>query len=421
MKLYIWVWLCCVTLRSQTLVISKTLEESFQAALKNSELILEQDELIKQQEQKNTQAWASVLPAISSSLTYQRQAALTNSPLSNIFPETQTNWKISATQPLFHGLRDYAALRQTRNFIDSQTYNRKQQIANLYANVAVCFYQILSLKEEVALLKKEIELSQNRLKEIKNYNQIGKTKESDVLTLESSILSLESQIESLNYQLKSQQELYSYLTLYDENTLLIKEDSWKISIEPLPYYQKKILDRQDVKTAMEEIKSSEESVKIAWGLHLPAVDLTGNYYLYREGTPLRDVNWDVQLTASIPIFQWGGIHSQVKEARASLRIKELRLLKTKRAAEQEVKTLYHSIQSQMVSVEKLKRALELSRKNISAVNRDLKRGMSTQADLLFAEVSAQQIHRNLIRTEYSLRTDLLRLEVASTLKPKEAL
>jgi len=401
-----------------TSLIEKSLEDSFRAALQRSELVSESKNAVDAAESSNDQALSMLLPAITTSASYQRQQDMANPFFSSIFPNEQSFWKLSATQPIFHGFRDIAALRQSRDMVELQKQNHQLQIQGLYLAVAQSFYQLQSLGEEMEQLQKELEINRERLQELVANNRFGKNRHSEVFSVEASVYSLEAQLKSLEIQFSTQLEQFFYLTDFPRNVSLKKESEKNLKeLKDLPVYLEKIPKRADVLSAQSEFKSAEENVSIAWGQHLPAIDLTGNYYLIRTGTPLRDVQWDVQLVASMPLFQWGGIQAQVQKAVAEKHGKEMKVARLTRLASQEIKTIFQSVASGHVQVEKLRKAREASKKHIAAVRRDHKNGLSSTSDLLTAEANAQQILRSLTKTEYGLKMDWMRLEVATNQKP----
>src|SRR4051812_41327355 len=89
-----------------------TLEQSFQSALTRNETIGEQLESVVQAEERYRLAVGSVLPQISAVGSFLQQQDVGQS---NLSPASQPLLKIMANQALFRGMREYAALRQTKN------------------------------------------------------------------------------------------------------------------------------------------------------------------------------------------------------------------------------------------------------------------------------------------------------------------
>ena len=82
------------------------LDDCFQASIRRSEAIANQDELILQAEEKYKQAIGSILPNISGVGTYYQQQNPNNALGTSISPGNQTTAKLTGTQYLFQGLRE---------------------------------------------------------------------------------------------------------------------------------------------------------------------------------------------------------------------------------------------------------------------------------------------------------------------------
>jgi outer membrane protein TolC len=124
------------------------LDECFQAAITRTESIANQDELIIQAQEKYRQAIGSILPNISGVGTYfQQETPSANSQASTISPGSQTTTKLTATQYLFQGTKEYAALRQTKTQIKAQEETKKQALLALYESTAQSYYAVLSAEK----------------------------------------------------------------------------------------------------------------------------------------------------------------------------------------------------------------------------------------------------------------------------------
>src|SRR5260221_9419928 len=86
-----------------------SLKDCFKAALKRSEVLATQQELVVQAEENYHRAWGTILPAINGSYSYFHQDAESSAE--------QKTLKIMADQPLFRGFRDFAAVNVAKAFI----------------------------------------------------------------------------------------------------------------------------------------------------------------------------------------------------------------------------------------------------------------------------------------------------------------
>ena len=158
-----------------------TLEDCYQAAVKQSESLASQKELIIQSEERFRQAIGSVLPSVVASglFTWQNQAA------STLSPSQQSTVKFTATQPLFQGLREYAALAETKDMLKSAKLATQWAALQLYADTAQAFNLVLSQEKELADLENEDGLPNNRIKFLQGWLSIGRAQDTDVLSVQS--------------------------------------------------------------------------------------------------------------------------------------------------------------------------------------------------------------------------------------------
>ncbi|MDP2706293.1 MAG: TolC family protein, partial [Burkholderiales bacterium] len=80
-----------------------TLDDYYAAALKRSEVVATQSELIRQAEERYRQARSTVLPTVDAIATYTQNDGGATDTTTN--PTRQRNSRITATQPLFRGFR----------------------------------------------------------------------------------------------------------------------------------------------------------------------------------------------------------------------------------------------------------------------------------------------------------------------------
>ncbi len=122
-----------------------TLDEYFAAALIRSEVVATQGELIRQAEEHYTQAGSALRPTVNGVASYTRQDPIPSGDLSNsTTPNRQSLAKLTATQPLFRGFREFAALRQTKALLGAQDQDYRNARTQLFKDVI--FYLVLQCR-----------------------------------------------------------------------------------------------------------------------------------------------------------------------------------------------------------------------------------------------------------------------------------
>jgi outer membrane protein len=389
-----------------------TLKEAYEAAVRVSETVQIQKELLTQTEELDTQAKASLFPQITGAATALYQEPTTNSTGNAIFPANQNTVRVSLDQPLFRGLRDFAALRQRKSFVETQNFAITNAARQLFYDLSTAYYSVLMYEHDEENYRSEIAANEKRLKELRDFSKIGRAKLTDLLTFQSNIASLEAQIEATRGQLEASKEVLAYLTGWDRNTRLLGSPSAAIEAKPVTEYLTKIEERSDIKVALSNVQAYDEGIPMAWGGHLPSVDLLGNYYFVRPGA-LADVNWDVSLALTIPIFQGGAIQSQVRQAESVTRQYRFLLSQARRLAEKEIRTFYDNLIADQKQLRKLESLTELSKRNYETQTHYFKNGLVTNLDVFQSLATSAAAQRQRDRQREAIQMDLAKLEAAT--------
>lgn len=395
----------------------KSLEQCYEAALARSETIADQGELVHQQEERYRQAVGGILPNVSGTASYFTQDASGLSSTSNIFPTYQPLVKLTAAQPVFRGLREFAALRQARLLVEAQEQAKAHAARELYKDVAQNFYAILTLERDLANLATEVELYEKRVAELRGRVKIGRSRLSEVLTVEASASNLVSQAEQARGQLAREREAFAFLTGLPGGTPLRDGAPETPVLGPLERYLERLEERPEIKASRSRLKAAGEGSWIAKGAHLPSIDLNGNYYFKRSGA-LKDSKWDASVVLTLPIFAGGATQSRVREAVSIETQSELAANRARREAEQEVRSLYANLQAEKQQLDALAKARGLSEKSHVEQAREYRLGLVNNLEALSALAAFQESGRALDRARYGAKLDFIRLEAAVALRPE---
>lgn len=395
-----------------------SLDEAYQAALKRSETIAGQVEQIRQAEEQYRQAFGYLLPNINGAVSYSRQQALSSQASgAQFFPNSQTLVKISGNQPLFRGLRDFAALTVTSLQREQQQAAKAEAEVQLFQDLAAAYYQVLSFEQDRRNLEKEAGAYRKRIEDLTARVRIGRSKPSEVLTVQAALASLLAEAEQVRGQLAATREVLAFHTGLAADAPLAEPPPELAPLAPLPDYLARLEKRPDIKVRLAQQQVAEKNVAIAWGQHLPNADLSGNYYPHREGS-FADVKWDFTAALSLPIFSGGVVSSQVRQAKSQRWQSELNTGQARRRAEEEIKSLHHQNEASREQEKALQSATKLAEDNCAVQQRDYRLGLVNNQDVLQALTTLSANERALDRARYNTRLLLLQLEAAAALQPR---
>lgn len=392
-----------------------TLDEYYAAALRRSEVVGTQVELIRQAEERYRQASATIKPAVSGvgSYTLQESAPTVNASLS---PTRQPHARVTATQPLFRGFREFASMRQTKALVGAQTEDYFNARVQLFKDVVENFYNVLSIEQDLKNIEAQIKQNLERQKELNDRVRIGRSRVSEVLNVQTTVSTLRAEVEQLQGQLRTAREAFAFLSGLPALTSLNDSEALPARAQPIDEYLGKLEFRPDVKAAQQRLTAARENISVARGAYYPSVDLNGNYYLERTGNQ-RDVNWDVQIALNVPLYAGGSIQSGVREAASQRAQAELNLSEVNRRAEQEIRSLYQSVIFDRSQLDALEKATETARRNYDIQSREYRLGLVTNLDVLQALTAYQENQRALDRARYTAKLNYLRLQAAAVLRP----
>ncbi len=400
---------------------SLTLKAAYQAAVGRSETLADQQEQVVQAEERIKQARGSILPNINGVATYFKQDQPDNTVVSSI-ATNQTIVRLTGTQPLFRGGREFMALKQASTLSDAQESTKRQAELQLFNDVAQNYLTVAALERDLKNIEQERSYLEKRISELKSRVQIGRSRNTEVLTLDSSLQSILAQYSQSLGNLKIARENLAFLTGLPESTPIAGAPE---TIPPSSADEKTtattevIEARPDVKAAKLKSEAADDAVWVAKGAHLPSVDVSGNYYIRRTGS-FDGVDWDVTFGLTLPIFAGGVTQSLVRTAVSQNRQGELNLSRTRRAASDELNSLNYAVASDRDQIEALTRARDSASRNYEAQTRDYRLGLVTNLDVLQSLTASQEAQRALDKLRYQIYLDILKLQTASGKLPDVA-
>jgi len=392
----------------------KSLEEVYFAALEQSETLATQVELVHQAEERLRQSQAALLPTVNGVISYSAQEDVNsaNSIARSISPGNQWTGKLTLSQPLFRGLREFATIRQRKTLIGAQESGRERAEQLLFMDLVQSFYNVMLHEADHQNLKRQISINESRLEELKALHKLGRAREAEVLAVEALLANLSSQIETAFGQIQVARESLAFLSGMDRQIVLSDELPAPGAVKQLQEYLASIAALPEIRAAQLELEAAEQGVSISRGIHLPSLDLLGNYYISRPDGALKDIGWDASLNLTIPIFAGGAVQSQVRATTSERRVRELSLNRARRQTEQEIRSQYAVLMSQLQNVSKLEVAEQISQRSYSLQKRDFSQGRATNLEVLQASDAYEQTRRTLSRARYNVKVELLKLEAS---------
>ncbi len=393
----------------------KSLSEVFNASLKHSDDVNMSLEGIRQAEENYNQAIGSILPNLSAIGAYQYQQSNPNPNYNNLYPNPSSSARLTLTQPLFQGLKEWAGLRQTKTLLSASQADKKNIELQLYLSVAQAYFNVVTSEHDVDNVDRELGYYDERIKETKNFQKIGRSQYTDVLTVQSQKANLVAQKEQVLATLRAQREVVAFLTGWDAETPLARPEGPSSADKSLDQYLARLEARPDVAGDKQRLHAAEEGIPIARAGHFPTLGLQADYYFERTGA-LNGVNWDGMLALTIPIFAGGTVNAQVAEAVSKRDQAEYQVSKTKRAAIEQIKTFWQNYVGDKRQFDAYDYATDLAEKTYKEQTRQYRFGLVTNLDVLTALTNFIEDQRSLDKARHAVQLDLENLEAAAAFR-----
>jgi outer membrane protein len=363
-----------------------TLEDCYRLALKQSEDIAIDVELIRQAEAHFTQAFGTLLPQVSFSRTQTREDS-DNSPQFNKSFEQKFIFK----QTLFSGFKEFAGISGSKSEKKQREFELLRAKQLLFVDVSDAFYLLLEKREDLKTLEIVKKAFSERIAELKNRRLLGKSRASEVVSTEVQLYTLQDQIQLTKNQELIARELLSFLT--GGPVKEIQESVFDLSLKPESEYLSKAASRQDVLAADFAWQVDKKEVAISKSGFLPQINLETDYYGHRSSAPT-DSEWKTQLTFNVPIFEGTTTFGKVKEAVSKAKESELEFQRSRRTALQDIHDSFVNAWSSFSRTSVLNKALKSAELNYQLQLQDYKLNIVNNLDVLNAIQNLENVRRS---------------------------
>ena len=388
-------------------------------AVERTEGLANTAEGMEQAGAQEQQAVASILPQISlnDSKNWQSNQYIFGNP-NSLFTPLGNAVYLSGTENIFTGLDQVAALQGAGALKEQSRQLFQQGARDLLLSLARSFYSILQLQDSLQSRQETEKLNEQILQQEQEWRAVGRSRNSDVLTTEAQLAQLKGDMEAIHSQISIARDNFVLLSGLDTNQPLV-------SAEPLPTPPAftlpdavaKVESRADVLAAKAAVNLADAELLQAHGQHLPSLSFQGKYYLEQEGgSPTPD--WNILLTASLPLFEGGGLLAQERMAASKKRQADLQYSLTRRQALQDIRGAYSALATSLREVDAYGKALDAAQKDYEAVAHDRKLALNTNLDVLQSLTQLQTAKNNYNTAHYQTLINSIWLGVATGDLPK---
>jgi outer membrane protein len=396
-----------------------TLADAYRITLARSERIARAAEGYLQTLAVQDQALAAVLPSVGVTATQFYQDRAPSSITSGVVTTSSNRSQVAVTlsQPIFHGLREWAARRQAQASTEGARSAFDTERRLLFQVVAQTFFTAIFFERQQKILEDAVKNSRDRLREMQARQAQGIARKTEVLLIETQVASDEAQLNRGRQALDLARNQLTFLLGRPLTAALVDD----VTEPPVPQDLDPLLDRalaqrSDLKEKRAALRAAEEQVTIVTGEHYPAVDFFGNYYAYRANYSAfqKEVEWDALFTLTFNLYRGGDVRARTALAESQARVAKLDVQELVRQVETDIRGAHLTWKGDRELIVILETRERTARENYTQVITEYRQGIVgvTNLEVLVAQNQYLSAQLELERSRLQSKLDWFQLENA---------
>lgn len=393
-----------------------TLEESIQIGLKNSKDLKIANSKINNADYKLSEVNSLFLPQITFLGNYTRlsenipafEVTLPFSPSAVRMAEPiydNYTFKLGFSQPLFTGLKLSSSKKAANYNLNAEKYNYSKEENEVAFKIYTAFwnyYRANEIKKVIELNLKQIE---NHLNDTKNFFQQGLVSKNDVLKLGVQYSNTKLKlIEAENNLDISKMAFNKALGVDLETQTNVVVDQHQLetsSFDSSDLFDEALSNRDELKSLAFRVEGSKENIKTVKSEYFPSIYLTGNFYYSNPNPRFQPAvdefnnNWDVGVTLSWNVWDWGKTSSKVSQAEQTKIQLETNYSQLQENIQLEVHQNYSNLVKNEEKIAVNKIAFEQANENYRITTEKYNLQIVSSTDLIDAESLLLQAETNL--------------------------
>ncbi len=377
-------------------------------------------ENIEQADAQSLQAIGAVLPHVSlaGSRSYQSTNYIGSNASNTIGSGIPgTSLYLTGTQTIFTGLNEVAGITGAQSTKDFNEYSLRDRAGQLLLDIAGSFYTVLELEETLESKQTSRELTEKILDQLRKWQTVGRSRPSEVLSAAAQLARLSADILGTQNELLKAREQLTTLSRVKPSQALKSGETYQVPSAPLSQLESIVDSLPSVKTASANVGIADAYLLQAHGQHLPSLSVQGNYFLEKDGG-FPSPEWNVQLLASLPLFQGGQIVAQERIMASRKRQAEMALARAKRSARGDIRESYKSLVNCIAETEAYQKALVAAEDDYQAVVKDYRLSLTTNLEVMRTLNTLEDTKVNYIKAKYQALYNQIWLGVATGELPK---
>ncbi len=328
--------------------------------------------------------------------------------------------RLSLQQPLFTGFR-LSALKSAAEYYNESVSEDVNKTKNEVAfSVYTSYLNLYKAQQLKNLLQESVKSAEQHITDTKNFMDNGLATKNDLLKFEVQESNIQLSLIDANNNIDlARSSLNKALGLpLNEGTEIEKVDIVPETVsENLDALEKEALDnRSEIKSIKYSLEAGKENIRASRSGYFPSVYLSGNYTYANPNSryqpPLEQFKgtWDIGITLSWDIWNWGSTSSQVVQAEENLYQAQTSLDQIKDNIQLEVNQNYLSLKYAKEKLDVTMKAIEQADENLRTFREKYDVQLATSTDIIDAENSLLQTKTNYTNAMIDYKLAKVRLD-----------
>ncbi len=355
------------------------------------------------------------IPAFEVTMPFSPNPIRISEPLFNNY-----TFKLGFTQPLFTGFKLLSSRSAAKYNLQASEIDYLKEQNETAFNIYNAYWNFYKAEEVRNVIAQTLQQMDSHLKDTRNFYEQGLVSNNDLLKLEVLYSNTQLMLIEAENNLKIARIAFNKSLGIDLDTQT-KVAATKKTLNFVNYDLSQILsealnNRQELKSLAYKVEAGKEGITAAQSSLFPSVYLTGNYYYSNPNPrflPAKDefnYNWDVGVTLSWDVWNWGLTSSQISQAEQTKIQLETNYDQLKENIQVEVHSNYLNLLKTEEKVKVNKIALEQAEENYRITAEKYNLQLASSTDLIDAETLKLQAETNLKTAEVDYQIAKVRLE-----------
>lgn len=329
-------------------------------------------------------------------------------------------FKFGFSQPLFTGFKLLSLRSSAKLNLNASEQDYSKEGNEAAFNIYSAYWNYYKTDEINKVVAQSLQQMENHLKDTKSFFENGLISKNDMLKLEVQYSNTKLLLIEAENNLELARIAFNKaigIELTSQTKVAASEQSYNYEKYQLAdIIDEAINNRKELKSLAYRFEASKEGVSAAKSNWLPSIYLTGNYYYSNPNPrfqPAKDEfnsNWDVGVTLSWDVWNWGLTASQVSQAEQTKIQLETNLDQLKENIQMEVYSNYLNLIKTEEKVKVNKEALDQSFENYRITSEKYNTQLATSTELIDAETLKLQAETNLKTAEVDFQIAKVKLE-----------